>query len=275
MITNPLDWPAGPFLTLYVVVAALAGVAVALVRSVTGGIITPDRGRDLGLLELAWLSGGPARAADTVMVSLLNAGAASIEARSLFVAHASDGRPLPNEIRGFRRAVSFTGKRAQFHRSIRTQLEPLHEGLVQRGLVPGPSDLMTIRLMSLSLILLPTLLGLAKILVGLSRGRPVGILCAMVFSTVEVGVLTVIDQPRLTRGGRAAIKRAKSGMARAARAPLGSEIPLAFAVSGAAVLAGTQYEAFRKLMPAGGNGCGGGGDGGGGGGSGCGGCSAN
>jgi len=266
VITNPLNWLAGPFLSLYVVVAGLSGLAVALVRRMTGGLASPNRGRDLGLLDLAWLSGGPARAADTFMVSLLNARAASIEKSKRFVVHASNTTPLPDEILPFRPSVSGRSTRAQFHRSIRKQLEPIHERLVQRGLVPGPSDCMTIRLVSLFAILIPVLLGLAKILAGLSRGRPVGILFALVVFTVVLGAIYLIDQQHRTRSGNAALKRAKSAFARAARAPLESEIPLAFAVSGAVVLAGTPYQTFTKLMPANGR-CGGGGGG-------CGGCSA-
>ncbi len=130
---------------------------------------------------------------------------------------------------------------------------------------------MTIGLVSFCLILCPASFGMAKTLVGASCGRPVGILCAMVFLTVVFGAWSVVRQPYRTRVGGAALKRAKSAIARAARAPLEAEISLAFAVSGAVVLAGTPCQAFRKLMPSGGDGTGSGGDGGG---SGCGGYSA-
>jgi uncharacterized protein (TIGR04222 family) len=273
MIDNPLDWPAEPFLRLYLALAGLAGLAILLLRRFAGGRIDPYPARDLGLLELAWLSGGPARAADTVMLGLLCAGAATIERGSRFVVSASDTAPMQREIRPFRDAAIGTRTRSRFHAFIRARLEPVHQVLMQRGLVAGPDEWTTIRLVSFVLVLIPVLLGTAKICVGLSRGRPIGILLALVIVTAVFGALSLRTKPHRTRSGAAALKRARISMARAIRAPLAQELPLAFAVAGAAVLAGTPYQAFAGLIPSGGDGGGCGGGGGGGGGGGCGGCS--
>ena len=109
--------------------------------------------------------------------------------------------------------------------------------------------------------------------VGLERGRPVGILFFLLLVTAAIMVVSAGNLPFRTRAGRTAAANARRLQARAARAPEESELVLAFALSGVAVLAGRPYAPL--LVPSGGSGCGGSGcGGGGGGGSGCGGCSS-
>jgi uncharacterized protein (TIGR04222 family) len=121
---------------------------------------------------------------------------------------------------------------------------------------------------------LPIVLGLAKIMVGSSRGKPGGNLEFLVLLTAAFGFFCLIRQPTRTRRGREALERASDEGSRAFRAPQASELALSFAVSGAAVLTGTQFEAFGNMVRPRieGGGCGSVGDGGGDGGCGGGGC---
>ena len=129
------------------------------------------------------------------------------------------------------------------------------------------------------------LFGLAKVGVGLYRDRPVGLLVALVIGTFVLGALLEARKPLRTSAGDAALNKLRHSHRRAARAPLPSELALAVALTGGAVLAGTAYAGYGRTIPSGSTGSsgdGGGdsggssGDSGGGdsgrGGGGCGGC---
>jgi uncharacterized protein (TIGR04222 family) len=274
MTINPLDWTAGPFLLLYLAVAALSIAGILLVRAMLGRADAANDDVDLGILEIAWLSGGPARAADAVLLSLMTAGAATIDMTKRRVLFDASRTALPEDMEAFRDCFGDPQTRRAFHRSVGARLDPVRQALVQRGLAPGPGDLAWFNRATVILVLIPVLFGVAKIMVGTSRGRPVGFLVCLVIATAVCGICSLWPQPHRTRAGRVAVARFKALNARAARAPLGSEMALAFAISGPLALATTPYQTFFRGNASsggdGGSGCGGGG--GGGGGSGCGGC---
>ena len=278
---NPLDWTAGPFLALYVAVALAAAAVVMVARYSIGPEPAASAADDLGLLELAWLHAGPARAADTVLLCFLAANAAEVDPTrreihfSPVPAYARDA--WPDLLGPFSNHAHGTTTRARFHRSVGTELDAVRQRLVQRGLAASPNQLARFTTLVWGLLGIPLLLGISKIIVGASRGRPVGILTVLVLATLLFAMVSAFNPPRPTRAGRTAIRRSASRHARAIRAPLEAEFGLAFAMSGAKVLAGTPYQTFARLLPkpgsdGGASGCGGGGGGGGGGG--CGGCSA-
>lgn len=151
-------------------------------------------------------------------------------------------------------------------------MEIIREKLEALGLCVNSSQLMAYRLKALVLFAVPLVLGIAKMQVGLERHKPVGYLTMLLIVTAVVAVGHLIA-PRVTRAGREALAAEQARNARAARAPLDSELMLAVALTGLVVLSGTPYGALYAASRASGGGCGGGGDGGGGGGcGGCGGC---
>src|SRR5262249_37307681 len=131
-------------------------------------------------------------------------------------------------------------------------------------------------------------LGLMKINVGVSRGRPVGFLVVLCVLTGIVALALLIKRPHRSRRGDRALARLKGENAALRHAPRSlstrvsaDDLALAVALFGTAVLVGGPLADLRTaLMPppsAGGGDCGsscggGGGCGGGCGGGGCGGC---
>jgi hypothetical protein len=107
MISGPLDWPAGPFLQLYMVLAAICAAIMLFIRRELGPASFSSGDRPLELLEIAWLSGGPARAADTVLVDLLAAGAASVDMTKRYVFLKGNLTSVPPAMRAF--CAGFTG----------------------------------------------------------------------------------------------------------------------------------------------------------------------
>ena len=171
-------------------------------------------------------------------------------------------------------------------------LDSIEASLTERGLLmPAPSNA---HLPALAVGLLVPLAGLVKILIGLSRNKPVGFLVVLVIVATATAVWAFGRRPRLSRQGRALLSRVcaeKSGL-QIWNPTVPTDLPLAVGLFGLGVLASTELAVVTRdlqRVPTGANSntstCGGlacssgggdagggsgGGDGGGGGG--CGGC---
>lgn len=277
---NPLDWTAEPFLTLYVAlfVAALVFVLVQDRNLRKGSGRAPLR--DLDLVELAWLAGGRERAAGAVILGFLDAKAARFNQANA-LGH-SRGRPeLVIDDRGVPLAPPFEPYRGLVrgevsHKTFVGVLGPRLDGvaskLAGRGLVPSGETLARIRRLVLFAFGSVVALGLLKVVVGLARDKPVGFLVLLIVFTLVIGAMILFRQEGRTQFGDETLAAYREQHSRAASSPRESELLFAFALTGAAVLAGTHLAEYQRLHSRsdGGSGCSsGGGDGGGGG---CGGC---
>jgi uncharacterized protein (TIGR04222 family) len=162
-------------------------------------------------------------------------------------------------------------------------LEPLRNTLRARGLLLDEAAVHRLQRLSALPLAALTLFGIAKIAVGISRGKPIGFLFVLTLISAIAALVLLFKRTERTRAGDAAIAQLKESHARASRAPLPGEIPLAVALVGTGVLAGTAYAAYHEARApssssdtsssgscSSSSDSGGGGDGGGGGG--CGGC---
>lgn len=270
---NPLDWTAGPFLSLYIVLAGGVLLLLQLRRTRLSGQVQDGVAAGLGVLHLAYLSGGAERAAETALVALLEARAAMSDRRR-GVLHFDPSVPVATEFRPFRHVDGGEAGRDAFQMQFAPRWRRLHAELAGRGLVPGAAELSRFRWRGGALLGVPLLLGLSKVVVGLSRDRPVGILAILLVLTGVFGAVLLMRRPHRNRAGVAILAAARRDHARAARAPLSDEMALAFALTGAAVLAGRDYGwALAQSGSSSGGDSGSSGDGGGDGGGGCGGCS--
>ena len=266
---NPFDWTAEPFLTLY---AMFAGGVLLLLRAwctrLKGAV--PAAAGGLGVLHLAYLSGGAERAATAALVGLLEAGAA-VPDRKRGVLCFDPFIPVATELQPFRHVSGGEAGRTAFQAEFESRWQRLHRELAGRGLVPSEAEAARFRWQGTVLLCAPLLLGAGKVVVGLSRDRPVGILVVLLMLTVLLGFMMLAGRPYRNLAGGAALKAARQHHERAARAPLPEEMALAFALTGGAVLAGRDYRWALASSSSSSSGDSGGGDGGGGGG--CGGCS--
>jgi uncharacterized protein (TIGR04222 family) len=207
-----------------------------------------------------------------VLVAFLESGAAVQQSRGRLTIDPSRFRSL-GEFSRFARLTGAVGSVNSFRRAIQPGLDDVRDALAGRGLAPSREQSQALTRGHWLIFAVPLVLGLTKCVVGAERGRPIGILITLLLFTGAVAFNLASRPPFRTRAGWEAVKNALSGQARAARAPEDGEMALAFALSGAAVLAGRPYAPLLRAN--GGSGCGGsacgGGDGGGGGG--CGGCS--
>ncbi len=259
---DPLDWTAGPFLTLYV---ALACASLAAGWTLPPRIVA-DRARPGGrsrftASELGYLAGGATRASDVLVLEDIAAGRieAVVKVRSL--------GPFSSET-DILKIGGQDAKRKWLVAEETDEVADLRRGLVEEGLIPSDADRQAIRRIVLALVGPVVLLGLAKLVVGVERDKPVGALVFLLVVTAFAALVLVERRSRGSRAGRALLDVYRAEHARALRAPRSEEAIAAFAVMGAAALAGTPFESYGRLLKSeqaggcGGSGCGGGGCGG-------------
>jgi uncharacterized protein (TIGR04222 family) len=275
MELNPFNWTAGPFLTLYVSLAAIVFLVCFRLKSMIGP--PAHATRQLSVLELAYLAGGARRLADAALLALTSAKGATIDAGGQKIT-VTDQTPLAT-LMGRLPVLGFNPNmtRQQFQTAVKPVVEQIQERLQQLGYCPTDDQMTSFRMSVLPFVGLLALFGIIKAFVGAERQHPVGFLIILLIATAFAGI-ALARRPTRTRAGDDALQAYQSSHARASRAPLDHELLLAVALSGAVVLSDTPYAsvyAASRTMSSGSGGDGGGsGCGGGGGSGGCGGCSA-
>ena len=292
-VADSLDLPGPAFLALYARVAFAAAIlslilAFVLRRGLAGAgtAVDPESVR-LDELELAYLAGGRRRAADAVALRLLTLGAASLDGAGRRITVGLEVPP-PAEIAPYLPPGRGPVAHGTFVKGVSDRLGPLAQRLVRLGLLPDPAAEIRVALVSLVPVGAALLFGAAKVIVGIGRGKPVGFLLAMMAALTLAAILASLKRPRLrTASGERVLSAWRLRHARATRAPLPEEMPLAFALAGVAALAASAdpvHAAYARYLRSplssdsgSGSGSGGGSDGGGGGsgcggGGGCGGC---
>jgi uncharacterized protein (TIGR04222 family) len=270
MTWNPFDWTAGPFLTLYVSLAAILFLLGFRYRAMLGPAARMTY--PLSELELAYLAGGARRLGDTVLLSLTSGRGATIDPSGYKIT-VTDQAPLaalmsrPPPI-----SVHPNMTRQQFQAAVKPLVERVQARLRSLGYCPTDDQMSSYRMGALPFVVLLLVFGLIKVVVGAERHHPVGFLVILLIATAVAGIALAMS-PTRTRAGKDALETYQSSHTRASRAPLDHELLLAVALSGPVILSGTahaQVYAASKTMSSGGGdggGCGGGGGGG------CGGCS--
>ena len=263
---GPFDLNGSDFLLLYAELALIALAASLIIPR----YLRPEgrRARTSDPDELALLAGGRERFAEAVAVRLLAAGSAIVEAGGkLQIRDPRGGQTLAERRIA---ALSSPATWRDVHLALAGPAETGERRLEDKGLLMAKSDALQLRLIQAAPLALLFLFGLAKWIVGSMRDKPVGILTALLVVTFFAALLRFGVLDRRTRAGHAALADARFEAARLRRAMPSDEAPLAVALFGTSVLAGSWLSDFHKMRSAG-SGDGGGGDSSSSGGSGCGG----
>lgn len=252
---NPLDWTAGPFLSLYLGLMVAVLILNRLWRQQLSGPAEAGSAHGLGTEEIAYLAGGPGRVLDAQIAGLLDSGHLQVDetTRKLKVRSHEGLSGLPAQVC---RAVAADAEPARLERRLRAALEAPRQGLVQRRLWLDDAARGRARW---ALALLPGLLvgfGVAKIIVGLSRDKPVLFLSLLTAVVALYALVQLASPPTRSRRGDLTLASLSQRHARVARAPVPGELPLAVALAGTAVLGGTAYAAYHQVRhpPASGDG---------------------
>lgn len=259
---NPLDWTAGPFLALYAALACASLVAaLKLPALLFRGGARPGGQSQLTPAQLGFLAGGAPRATDILILD-------DLAARRISLEHRVRRFGLLSSTSDILTVGGQDVKRSWLASEKADEVADLRRGLAEDGLILSEAHTQSSRRITLALVSPVILLGLVKMMVGLERDKPVGVLLFLLGATA-VAASALTARPLISRAGRALVESYKDEHGRALRAPRPEEVVSAFAITGVAALAGTEFEAYGRLMKAedgggsgGGGGCGGGGCGG-------------
>ncbi len=269
-IFSHANWSGGEFLALYVVL---------LMGAIYTGFAIPHylraRGRKAGALEheqTAYLAGGRERYAELVATRLMASETIAITAdRKVTIRDA-------NSVGGSGEAAILALPSPTDWGAIDIALRPCAER-VRKSLIAGAllmrrPRVAVIRLGQTLPYLLLITLGISRWRYGNALDHPTGFLTAQLILTAVFALIRWFTPERRTQSGIDAIEEAQTHAERLRRAPMPDEIPLAVALFGTVVLAGSSLTDFHQMRTdSNGSGDGGGGCGGGGGGcGGCGGC---
>jgi uncharacterized protein (TIGR04222 family) len=301
-ITNPLDFRGPQFLAFYIGITLIAAVAALVTRIVFDGETeNPDpRLPKLDPYEVACLSAGPHRSVQAAFAALVQDGALSIEEEKTTTLgifpttkrRIKQAKPLPKSAadieQALYKAVAIPATDlAPISKAGQPIAQAIEHDLRQRGLIAGHGP--TIASFAAGLLMAsPLLIGVPKIFIGLSRGRPVEFLIVCCFLTLFAVPLFMFARSRLTTAGKAALESLKKEHAsfavpayEGATGMKPHDLALALGLFGCAMIATGPLASVHAMLPkaaggggctTSGGGCGGGGCGGGGCGGGCGGC---
>lgn len=240
------DLTGGPFLELYL--ALLFGTIIA-------GFAIPrwlrPQGRQARVSDpdaIAYLAGGSIRYVDAVIARLLAAGKIAVEGGGTARIVAP-----PVLTRGAERSVLALATPTPWPRVMRAvapHARAVEDKLVGMGLMIDRGRALQLRLWQTMPYALLMLFGAIKWDVGVERGRPVGFLAALLVVTAVFALIRFAAVDRRTRGGVEALAGARDSNDRLRRAPTDDEVPLAVALFGTVVLAGSAWNAYHAVRAA-------------------------
>lgn len=211
---NPLDLPGPDFLGLYVLLVVAAVPAGFLLRRFTEGFGVHDAAisSSLSAPEAAYLRGGFNAVAESTLATLMRRGAITADdtEKRLIVASQAGAVASANWVEheclaSFDRGVSVP---ATIVRDRMAGLVPRLVGpLERRGLAFSADQRRSLGLACCLPMVAVLALGMAKIAVGLSRGRPVSILVFFCIATAILAVALFARGPIATAAGRVALRR--------------------------------------------------------------------
>jgi uncharacterized protein (TIGR04222 family) len=294
---NPLNWSGEEFLLAYVPYVLLLLMVAKVWRYTLNQPSAEPLSAELKLdpYQVAVLDRreGAVRAA---VAALVHAGALRLEHGVLEAVGKPPASAVPFERTVHAAVAGPVGEVSQLQEAVEREVDGMEEGLRRRGFLMKPEVAARCRQYPMVLYFGAALgLGLLKLMVGLSRGRPVGFLLVLLVLGTLVGFMVLGSAPRRTRRGDKAwakLREDNAALRTTAKADgawgtmSSASVALAVALFGTGMLAASGMVDLRDyLVPPGSGGgvdvdvggdsggdSGGGGDGGGGCGGGCGGC---
>jgi uncharacterized protein (TIGR04222 family) len=246
---NPLDLPGPEFLGLYVTLLLIAVVIALVLRWLLR--LPADEPPFVDTLELtpyevAYLAGADKLAVTAAMARLVHARVLEADGagRKLTILRNLPDRAHPLEKAVFQSVRPKSGERvAKVERAALPRAAPLQKRLRELELVLAPERRVSLRLLALLPVLAVGILGIAKVMVGVERHRPVGFLVILLIVTGALLVrFLIVGSHRSRRGDRvlARIKQENAALESSARRAndnlAGDDLVLALGLFGTAIL---------------------------------------
>lgn len=310
MIVGPLNWRGPEFLILYggLWVAGIVG-GIALRYQLRDSSVPIEELPEFNSYEVAYLAGAEPRTILSVLTSLVARGLLRVKAgqSELATCGSMPADALPIE-RAAWDAVEEDGTLKALYPRLKHDAELVTPRLKRFGLVLTSADEWKVRLIPAGLMVILLMFGVAKVAIGIDRGRSVGFLSALCAFTFATAIFFATTRAFRSRQGDAALQGLEAKNA-TLKDPMSAQaeisiaameqnaeqtidsvrggraaevtLPMAVALFGPVVLSDGPFDDLRKVFRPQNSGgcssgcsssCGGGGGGCGGGGGGCGGC---
>lgn len=276
-VPNPLDFKGSDFLSFYFLLSSIAVLLALLLRA---KLRLPSRHRQnhpvsLDVYETAYLAGGKKRAVDTAIASLVQNKSVTVEPVQKTLRLQEPRKEFSSPIeQAVANAIGSSGQIDAVRSATTRQTGAIRDRLRQLGLLVMPNQSIKAQIYPAVILVCVLALGIAKIGVGISRGRPVGFLVMMCLVLSVVGLCFLLVPVHRSRYGDQVLQEIRSRIPSTPVRHADPQLPLAFALMGAAILPTDTFADLKQIftpVSSGGDG-GGGGCGGGGCGGGCGGC---
>jgi uncharacterized protein (TIGR04222 family) len=243
---GPLDLAGESFLTLYLVLAVVAFVVSAYLRRSLRGNAESRGGGPTDPIAIAYLVGGAARATDAAATELLyeeqarwNAATGRLE----LAVPVSQVRPA---LQPFARTLATPTKPATLISAAKATFREFTQDLQRRGLLLDDEASRRARFISALPFVAVAAFGLAKVVIGIAREKPVMFLAILVVLTVIAALWRAFKPLERSRAGDSVALDLKRKHARVARAPLSNEMALAVALGGTMLLSGTAFASYHQ-----------------------------
>lgn len=241
-INNPLSFNGYEFLWFYFLLAIFAFLCAIILRLFFRTSVNNSLGESsyLDAYELAYLNGGAYRAVDTAIAKLVQDKVLTVSAtgHTLYLENApsANSHRLEKSIAEAMIEESISGTNSVPIETIRTRVisatNSIRRNLENQGLLVSDRQARIIKIATATPILVLLLLGISKIIVGVSRDKPVGFLVGMCI-VIAIAGLSLLAKPHRTRFGDRTLNYYRSSYSNS------SDIAFAFALFGSAVLIGS------------------------------------
>lgn len=208
---NPLDLKGPEFLALYLTLAGIALPVGAVLRMIASGPGDVPGALDLDLdpYEVAYLADGEERVVNAAVASLVNAECLEVAALARTLKRVKPRAPdvHPMEAAAYDAIDPKDATTISTLRS-RVSLNALESAVtpIRRQLVLDENRAIEVRMLTVAPLALVMLLGGAKLMIGLSRDRPVGFLLFLLFGTLVLIAALASWKPHRTGRGNAALR---------------------------------------------------------------------
>ncbi|WP_416666379.1 TIGR04222 domain-containing membrane protein [Egbenema bharatensis] len=254
---NPLNYNGPTFLGFYIGLIILASLIAFGLRRVLLSQIEPDPAQNypnLNEYELAYLAGGANQAIHAVLASLLHRGHLQLSPLNQIQAThlpLEQGQPIEQEVlQAIHHSPRSESSAHQICLTAASRTKAIAHRLTRFGLLYDPQKTDKVRWLPFSIMVLVFLLGVAKILVGISRNRPTGNLTFLCFVVLAIGFF-MLSVPHCTAYGDRLLQtmRGRHHSLKSSRSnPSEQQLILAFALFGSSALIGSSLNPFHELI---------------------------
>lgn len=249
---NPLDWNGPDFLGLYLGLIPVALLLGLVLRAwLRRQLESPSR--DLGALDplhVAYLSGGPMRAFETGVADLHQQGALHWDTTLTRFTRGTQ-RKVPAPLDAIADLALQGGVTPSNARALVEVLQPVRQHLERRGLWFEAARARRIALISALPATALLAFGAIKIGLGVARDRPVLLLVLLTALVAAMALGFFVARPGRSAAGQRELGRLQKRHAPPGRrTPDTAGLPLAVALGGTAVLAGTGLAGWHQARAA-------------------------